>query len=97
MDTCMLPAINEISSQKIKPTEASNNKATMLMDYAYIYPNSIFRYYAVDIQLYIDYDVAYLILPHARSRDTGYFYLSNKLTNTSIPPLPKINDPILME
>ena len=69
----------------------------MLMDYAYTCPNYILRYYESDTQLYIDSDVAYLVLPNARSRGAEYFNLSKKLTNMSIPPLPKTNDPILTE
>ena len=48
------------------------------------------------MQLYIDSDAAYLILP-TRSRGAGYCNLIDKLTKTSIPPLSKINDPILTE
>ena len=67
------------------------------MDYTYTYPNAILQYYARNIQLYIDSDAAYLVLPNTRSRGAGYFYLSDKLTNTLIPPLPKMNGPILTE
>ena len=55
----MLPASNEISYQQAKPTEATNNKATMIMDYTHTYPNNILLYYVSDMQLYIDSDAAY--------------------------------------
>ena len=41
VDPCILLAINEISSQQAKTTEATNTKATMLIYYAYTYPNYI--------------------------------------------------------
>ena len=43
--------------------------------------------------MFIDSDAAYLVLPNARSRIAGYFYLSD------IPPdnqEPKLNAPILI-
>ena len=67
------------------------------MDYAYTYHNTTLRYYASEMQLYIDLYAAYLVLPNARSRGAGYFYLSDKLNNQSIQALPKNNDPILTE
>ena len=38
-----------------------------------------------------------LVLPKARSRGAGYFYLSDKLNNTSQIPKPNPNGPILTE
>ena len=43
------------------------------MDYAHIYPDAKIRYYASDMQLYIDLDTAYLVLPKARSRGAVCF------------------------
>ena len=79
VDPCILPAINEISSQQAKPTKETNNKVKMLMDYAHTYPDTKIRYHASDIQLCIDSHAAYLVLPSARSRGAGHFYFSNKL------------------
>ena len=78
----MLPAISKISSQQAKPTQETNDKATMLMDYAHTYPDAIIRYHASDMQLYIDSDAAYLVLPNAQSRGTGHFYLSDNYTRS---------------
>ena len=47
----------------------------MLTDYAYTYANAILRFYARNMQVYIDYDVVYFVLPSARSRGAGYFLL----------------------
>ena len=75
----MLPAINEISSQQAHQIEKTNAKAQMLMDYAHTYPDATIRNHASDMQLYIDSDAAYLVLPKACSRGAGNFYFSNKL------------------
>ena len=49
VDPCMLPVINEISSQQAQPTEDTNAKAQMRMDYAHTYPNATIRYKASDM------------------------------------------------
>ena len=49
------------------------------------------------MQLYIDSDATCLGLPNARSRGAGYFYLSEKLKNTTIMQVPKMNRLILTE
>ena len=46
--------------------------------------------------LYVDSDVAYLVLPNARSRFAGHFYLSHKQLNSSCPR-PSRNGPIHTE
>ena len=63
------------------------------MDYATTYLQLILRFYESKIQLFIGSDAAYFVLPNARSRIAGYFYLSD------IPPDnldPKLNTPILV-
>ena len=69
--------INEISSQQAKPTQAINEKVSLLIEYAHSYPDAIIRYRASHMQLYIDSDAAYLILPKPRSRGANRFYLSD--------------------
>ena len=69
----------------------------MLINYAHNYPSANLRYNASCMQLYIYLDAAYRVLPNTRSRGAGYFCLSDKLTNTTIPPLPKMNSSILTE
>ena len=68
IDACMLPAINEIPASQAQPIEDSNQKCTMLMDYAHTYPNSVIRYHTSNMRLHIDSDAAYLIIPNARNR-----------------------------
>ena len=74
----MLTAINEISLQQAQPTEGTNKKFDMLIDYAHTYPNTIIRYKTSYIQLYVDSDMVYLVLTKICSRRAGHFYLSNK-------------------
>ena len=77
----MLTALNDISSQQAHPTTHVKTKLQQLMDYAHTYPNIYLRYYASDMQLHVDTDAAYLVLPKARSRIAGYFrLLSNDTT-----------------
>ena len=71
----MLPSLNNISSQQAHPTTQVKEKLQTLMDYANTYPNIYFRYYASNMQLHVDTDAAYLVLPKARSRIAGYFRL----------------------
>ena len=97
VNPCMLPAINGILSQQARPTQDTNEKVTMLMDYVHTYPDAIIRYHASDMQLYIDSEAAYLVLPNARSRGAGRFYLSDNFTNMISTPHPKPKGPILIE
>ena len=47
----------------------------MVLDYLATYPKAKIRYYAGTMKLHIESDAAYLVLPGARSRIAGYFYL----------------------
>ena len=51
------------------------------MDYIATYPDVSIRYYASDMQLHVDSDAAYLVLPKACSRFDGYFQLTNKFNS----------------
>ena len=88
----MLVILNNLSSQQAHPTLKTKQKLQQLMDYANTYPDVTVRFYASDIQLYIDTDAAYLVLPKARSRVAGYFRL---LKHNPSPSLD--NGPILIE
>ena len=95
VDPTILPAIHEITMVQSNPTESTNNKIKMLIDY---YPNAKIRYHASDMALHVDSDAAYLVLPKARSRIAGYFYLSKACTITiTITKSPAINGSILVE
>jgi hypothetical protein len=86
LDSTMLPAINEISSQQSNPTENTWKACKMLLDYACTYPNAKIRYYASDMCLHADTDAAYLVQPNARSRYAGFFYLGPRPTSPPSAP-----------
>ena len=95
IESPMLPSLNEIGTQQSKPTQMTTAAANTLLDFAATYPNGKIRFYASDMILHIDSDAAYLVMPNAKSRIAGYFYLSDKPTNppTDVP----INGAILVE
>ena len=66
------------------PTEQTKNDATMLMDYLHTHLDAKSRYHKSDMQLYIDSDTIYLVAPKAKSRVSGYFYLSKKTSNRTL-------------
>ena len=53
-------------------------QSTMLLDYLAMYPNPKLRFYVGNMQLHIESDAAYLVLPGAKSRVAGYFYLHSE-------------------
>ena len=77
------------------PTEKTNNKIQMLLDYLNTYKNAVIRFYRSDMKLHIDLDTAYLVAPKAKSRIAGYFYCSNN--PTTCPPNPPLNGPLHVE
>ena len=97
VDPCMLPTINEISTQQDIPTQDTNKRVKVLMDYAHTYPDAKIYHHTNNMQLYVDSDAAYIVLSKARSRGAGNFYLSNKFHSTPTIPTPKPNSPILTE
>ena len=66
------------------------------MDYLNTYPNAKLRYYAGTMTLQVDSDAAYLVLPNARSRVAGHFYLEALPKPTKTYPS-NHNAPILTE
>ena len=77
LDNTMLTALNDIGTQQALPTQKVREKLQQLMDYANTYKNVFVRFYASDMQLNVDTDAAFLVLPKARSRIAGYFRLLN--------------------
>jgi hypothetical protein len=75
MDPTMLVSLNDISTTQSAPTEATEQECNQLLDYAATHPNATIRYYASDMILKADTDAAYLVLPKARSRVAGHYYL----------------------
>ena len=91
VDNTILPALNEISLMQAAPTENTNKKIQMLLDYLHNFSNAKVRFYSSDMQLYVNSDAAYLVAPRAKSRIAGFFYCSN---STTTPPL---NGPLHVE
>ena len=75
LDSTMLPALNQIGTQQSAPTINTKRAVNQLLDYANTYKHTRVRFHASDMQLEIDSDAAYLVLPKARSRMAGYFKL----------------------
>jgi hypothetical protein len=97
VDSPLLPALNEIGTQQSKPTKSTNQAANTLMDFAATYPDAKVRFYASDMILHVDTDAAYLVLPKARSRVAGYFYLSSLPSLHGKPRSVPLNGAILVE
>ena len=94
---CSLPFTNETPPQQTVSTDITNEKVGMLIYYAREYPNKMVCYHASVMQLNIDSDAAYLVLPKARSRGAGHFHLGEKLKNMTAVPNTKPNGPVLTE
>jgi hypothetical protein len=84
VDYTILPALNEISNSQAKPTTITAKACDHLMDYLATHPDAVIRFYASGMVLCIVSDAAYLVLPDARSRAAGLFFLSDHSTTT--PP-----------
>ena len=69
----MLRAINKILQLQSWPTQDTEEKAKMSLDYAAMYPNEILSYKSSDVLLHVDSDAAYLTMPKARSYYAGHF------------------------
>ena len=82
----MLTALNDVGTTQAKLTENSREEHQQMLDYAATYPNLVIRHYASDMTLHIDSDAAYLVLPNAKSRIAGFFYLSNADASTINAP-----------
>ena len=56
------------------------------MDYLATHPNAESTYYEGDTKLQVETDTANLVIPNARSRVVGHFYLSAYPTSNKIYP-----------
>ena len=66
--TRIKPALNEISSQQSAPTEDTNAKSTILLDYLSINPDDVVQYQVSNMLLVAKNDATYLVLPKSLSR-----------------------------
>jgi hypothetical protein len=93
-DPTIIVALNEISNNQAAPTEKTRQACNMLLDYLATHPDATIRYNASDMILSVCSDAAYLVLPNARSRAAGLFFLADRQGATNTPPAPKPNGPV---
>jgi len=96
IESPILPALNKIFHCQASPTINTYNKRKMLLDYCATHPNEKIRFRASQMILHVDTDAAYLVVPKARSRIAGYYYLAQYPTADAIPK-PILNDAIHVE
>jgi hypothetical protein len=89
VDQTIIVALNEISNSQAPPTKKTERACTMLLDYISTHPDATICFHASDMILAVMSDAAYLVLPKARSRAAGLFFLTNH-TGTN-PPTSKPN------
>ena len=98
VDPTMLTALNALAEEQESPTAATMKKVQQFLDYAASHQNSIIRYRASAMQLWIDSDAAYLVSAKARSRVAGYYFLSDRVLDIKSPQAnPTPNGPLLVE
>ena len=85
----MLPGLNEIQHRQAFPTKNTSEKCYIILDFCASRQDGKIRYYASDMILYIDTDAAYLVLPGAKSRIAGCYFLAQH------PPAHGIPQPVL--
>ena len=88
LENPILVALNEIGTQQAAPTENTMKEATWMMDFLAHHPDAKIRYFAGNMQLSVDSDAAYLVIPDAKSRYAGHFYLEslpNRLNYNGAP------------
>jgi hypothetical protein len=90
-DPTIIVALNEISNNQASPTEHTEAACNMLLDYLATHPDAKIRYHASDMVLAVCSDAAYLVLPNARSRAAGHFFLTSLPSATGSPPCPQPN------
>jgi hypothetical protein len=87
VDSTMLPAIGTLASQQAHGTKATLKALTQLLNYCATHPDATIRYVASDMALHVASDASYLSAPKARSRASGYHFLSNLPRDPTKPPV----------
>ena len=77
VDNTILPSFNEISLQQAAPTENTNKKIQMLLDYLNTFSDAKIHFYALDMQLFVDSDAAFIVALKVKRCIAGFFYFSN--------------------
>ena len=80
----LLSVLNTIGSTQATATENTTISISQLLDYCATHPNPILRFTRSSMIFRIHSDVSYLSVTKARSRATGFFYMSDDSEN---PPI----------
>lgn len=83
VDPTLLVALGTIASQQAKATNDTMKAVTHVLNYCATHPSATIRYIASDMVLWVHSDASYLTAPKARSRASGYHFLS---TRPALPP-----------
>eukprot|EP00957_Ditylum_brightwellii_P088350 6729943-Ditylum_brightwellii.AAC.1 len=87
VDPTMLVAIDTIAATQSKGTEATAKAVEHLLDYCASHPNKTIRYTPSNILLKVHSNASYLLIPEARSRAGGYFFLGSTTDDHMSRPL----------
>jgi hypothetical protein len=82
VDSTMLVAIGDLATQQTSGTKTTMERLNQLLNYAASNPNATIRFTASDMILAIESDASYLSVTKARSRASGYFFLTNQRKTT---------------
>ena len=77
IDNTLLVALGDLASAQAQPTEQTWDKIIWILNYAATHPNAEIQYQASDMCLQCHSDASYLSAPQARSRASGFFFLSD--------------------
>eukprot|EP00957_Ditylum_brightwellii_P077292 5873859-Ditylum_brightwellii.AAC.1 len=83
----MLVAIGTIAAAQSKDTEATAKVVEHLLDYCASHPNATIRYTPSNMLLEVHGNALYFLVPEARSRAGGYFFLGSKMDDNMNGPL----------
>ena len=78
MDSTLLTAIGKATTEQSQATKTTMEKlAQLLNSYCASHPDASIRFHASYMLLAVESDASYLSVVKGRSREAGYFYLSN--------------------
>ena len=87
VDSTMLPAIGTLASQQAHGTKATLQALAQLLNYCATHPDAMVRFIASDMALHVASDASYLSAPKARSRASGFHFLSSLPRDPTKPPV----------
>ena len=99
IDNTIHTAVGSIASSMSTSTwEDLRFRINHFLDYAATHPDAMLRYHASQMHLWLHSDASYLNESKARSRNGGFFFLSDKPNLPIKPedPAPPLNGPVLV-